>query len=71
MKNEQGKIGRPTISDHLRREPCHGIRLPAIWLYWLKGQSQSGGKLIQQALDSHFGPEIDMETLVKKFYGRN
>jgi hypothetical protein len=63
--------GRPKVEGHLRRVPCHGIRLPAWWLFWLGEQKESCGRLVEQALERRFGPFIDKKEFFKKFYGRS
>jgi hypothetical protein len=62
------KRGRPVLPEHEKRQPCHNIRLQAIWLFWLSKHKGVGGRMIEEALDSYFAP--NKKRMIAEFYGR-
>jgi hypothetical protein len=45
---------------------CHGIRLQAFWLFWLMEHRGRAGRMIEEALEAHFRPDID--EMIKGYY---
>lgn len=68
--DRQLKRGRPKVQRHEKRMACHGIRLPAYWLFYLQNRPESCGKLIEKALEKCYGTKFDKDELINKFYGR-
>ena len=58
--------GRKPVLDHVRRMPCHSIRLEAWVLFWLKSYPREGARMIEKALLGMYKP--DKEKIVEEFY---
>ena len=56
--------GRPVgwrRPKELKRVKLHSFRLPLRWVRWLHKQNDSGGRLIERALEDYYGVNWDKE----------
>jgi hypothetical protein len=63
--NERG-AGRRPLPLHKKRESCHGIRLQAWWIFWLRQHHGQGGRMIERALQEYYQP--DQKQVIKEYY---